>query len=91
MYDLDSISLNVAYNGFILNYCELVKNEDNMPHGCCDDGMQRIYKKEIFKFSEGNKALERMKGLMRTRIPKKMMEEKLDSEEYSEPDKGMKM
>ncbi len=76
MYDLDSISLSVAYNGFILNYCEMIKNEDNAPHGCCDNGMQRIYKKEVFKFNEGTKALNRMKALMMTRIPKEKMDEK---------------
>ena len=55
----EDISLDVADNGFILRYCELRKNP-NAKKGDVYSNMTRDYKKEVFEFDNGQKAVERM-------------------------------
>lgn len=69
MYELDSIRLQLASNGFILNWCEKTEGEDGYNHD---------YKSMIFKFSEVDKAVEKMMSMVKTIVPQQMMKNKME-------------
>ena len=61
----DDISLSVAENGFILSYTEIRKKPGKTDVSRYDNCI-RDYKREVFEFSSGDKAIQRMAELAKS-------------------------
>ncbi len=55
----DNIDLSVAENGFVLSYSELYKKPGKQSSDMWEN-TRREYKKEVYGFKDGDKALRRM-------------------------------
>jgi len=65
----DDLRLEVADNGFILNYVEIKKKDTVNPQIGPYENESRDYKKEVFQWTQGTVALTRMSELAKAMNP----------------------
>ena len=74
----ENISLKIAENGWILDYCEKVPKEGE--HGMF---AERKYCQKVFKMSEGKSALDEMQKMSRT-TKEFPMDKEMEVKDYEE-------